>query len=646
MPAHKRLIFRFLTIVLTVWFAVLGPSLYAQTGSANDKLNQLKSQASEYKNNNEPIKLAQTYSKMAYIYTQLEDYGNAIKFYKESASLYLNNDHYDDARKSYSNIGFIYSHEDKFESSLKYLNQALKVAKSQNKQEAISGCLTDIAYILTIQQEHRTSIDKLLEALTIAQKIDHKQLIVKCMAMLMENYRALGMTAKYMEYQKKLNNYSNHVKEESNQEHVNELQIKNQADQERALLEAANHELELKLAEAEKEKLEREKEEELRLRDISIAEAELKNNQMRYEQEKLLLEDKKKSDLIAQQEKEKHEEHERFVLYAWAGGIILFLLLLILLLIIWWSYKNRKYNKILKEKNSEIQAQNEKLNSMNAILEQNSEELKATLDETESQKKAINDSIAYAMHIQRSMLVSSETIQDLLPKSFIFFQPRDEVSGDFYWFHHKEIDGVEYTYIAAIDCTGHGVPGAMISMVGYNVLENIMTDPSVIHPNQIMERLHVGIRRSLKQALSNNHDGMDMALCLIRKDERIVEYCGAKNALIYVEDGKAEKVKPDGYGIGGFLHGLNSDEDDYRKFTNNVLEAPETRTFYIFSDGYSDQFGGPNDKKYMLGRFRNELVIVSSVPIEKQGEKLHKDFLEWKGYTEQTDDVLVIGFKL
>lgn len=273
------------------------------------------------------------------------------------------------------------------------------------------------------------------------------------------------------------------------------------------------------------------------------------------------------------------------------------------------------------------------------VLEQKVEE--RTLELKESNHKLfdalhdIKDSINYAERIQRAMLPSDTTIQKNLPKSFILFKPRDVVSGDFYWFSHK--DGVDY--IAAVDCTGHGVPGAFMSMVGSSLLNEIILTMHTKDPSEILSLLNRGVQDSLKQRENQTRDGMDLALCAIDYKSRLVKYAGANRALWIIRNGatEVEEIKATKCAIGGFT-------DESQHYTTHELQFAEGDTIYMSSDGYADQFGGANGKKLMTKRFKEVLLSIQNQDMPMQLKSLDFEITEWMGSTyEQVDDILVIG---
>ena len=265
----------------------------------------------------------------------------------------------------------------------------------------------------------------------------------------------------------------------------------------------------------------------------------------------------------------------------------------------------------------------------------NAEILKGKL-ELEVKNKDIMDSIYYAKRIQEAILLSVERIRASFPESFVLFMPKDIVSGDFYWFAERN----DKLLIAAVDCTGHGVPGAFMSMIGNTILNDIVNSQGIVEPAEILNRLHQGIAAALKQDDPNipNRDGMDMALCAFNKNSCVVEYAGAFRPLVLVRNGELTETKADKFPIGG-------GNFDNQPFTNHQFQCEPGDTFYLYSDGYADQFGGVKGKKYMTKRFKALLTEHYSKPLQQQHDIYAQAFNEWCGTCEQVDDVLVMGLK-
>lgn len=264
--------------------------------------------------------------------------------------------------------------------------------------------------------------------------------------------------------------------------------------------------------------------------------------------------------------------------------------------------------------------------------------------ETQSQKlevlyKHVTDSIKYAKRIQDAILPPDSLVKSILPDSFVLFKPKDIVSGDFYWIHQKEGKAM----FAAVDCTGHGVPGAFMSIVGHNILKQVVNNTAATQPALILDELNKGVSETLHHAHveeSAAKDGMDLSFCTIDPGSKELQYAGAYNPLYLIRNGELHQVKADKFPIGFFVG------EEKKSFTNHKIQLQKDDCIYIFSDGYADQFGGPNGKKFMANHFRDLLLKVHKYPAEEQKSILDKTIEDWKGSQEQVDDILVIGVKI
>lgn len=302
-----------------------------------------------------------------------------------------------------------------------------------------------------------------------------------------------------------------------------------------------------------------------------------------------------------------------------------------------------KFNGVDKE---------DRIMSFNAIPEFNENELETILfvghDITESKRieqeiqeknRKIEDSINYAQRIQTSILPDNRIIQEFLPKSFIFYRPRDVVSGDFPWYFKKGED----IYIAVVDCTGHGVPGALLSFIGYFLLNNIADHEADHTAASIINNLHYNVRKTLKQDAEDAEarDGMDIAFCKINHRKKELQYAGAHRPLYYLTNGELIEYKGDRKAIGGIPH-KNKQESE---FTNYVINYKRGDKAFFFSDGLSDQLGGPEIKKYSPKRVRDIIVENKDLNMEQYNTLFVDDFEKWKGTNKQIDDVLLIGIE-
>lgn len=258
--------------------------------------------------------------------------------------------------------------------------------------------------------------------------------------------------------------------------------------------------------------------------------------------------------------------------------------------------------------------------------------------QVEYRHKEIIDSVHYAKKIQQAILPSQELINSFLPDSFIFFKPKNIVSGDFYWAHQVDENQVLF---AAVDCTGHGVPGAFMSIMGYHLLERVVMESNLIEPALILNELSKSVVKSLKQTneLGSVKDGMDIALCKIDFKNYELEYAGAHNSFYLIRNGVLTETKADRKSIG-----ISLSKTDH--FFNHKIKLEKGDCLYVFSDGYVDQKGGPDNSKFFYQPFKQLLIDIHQLEMREQKQKLEKIISEWKGEKEQIDDMLVIGVRV
>ncbi len=273
---------------------------------------------------------------------------------------------------------------------------------------------------------------------------------------------------------------------------------------------------------------------------------------------------------------------------------------------------------------------------LRSIINERTAEVVKQKEVIELKNKDITDSINYAKRIQEAILPTRENFKSLFPESFILFKPKDIVSGDFYWLSEKN----GKAYIAAADCTGHGVPGAFTSMIGNALLNEIVNDKLIAEPGQILDALREGIIKALKQSgkEGESKDGMDISLCAFNLKTNELQYAGAYNPLFLIRKNELSEVKADKFPIGI--------SDNQKHFTNHKIDLQKGDTIYIFSDGYADQFGGPGGKKYMRKRLKDLLLGFQQLSMQEQWSSMDKSLIDWQGGAEQVDDILVIGIRI
>ena len=301
------------------------------------------------------------------------------------------------------------------------------------------------------------------------------------------------------------------------------------------------------------------------------------------------------------------------------------------------SYYNELELKV-EERTAEISKQKLEIEQQNSSLSDKNKKIETAFVEIEIQKRRITDSIIYAQRIQEAILPPSSLMDKLFDRNFVLFKPKEIVSGDFYWLNEFE----DRIYIAAIDCTGHGVPGAFMSMIGFAFLNEIVNKNHKILANEVLFELRENIIKSLRQndTRGGSKDGMDMSLCVFNKHNRKIEFAGAHNPLYVVRANtkEVEIYKADKMPIGLYKKGN-------LPFTNNIVELNVDDTIYLFSDGYIDQFGGAKKRKFMSKNFKLMLTNIAHLPMTEQKTILNSTIENWRGNIKQLDDILVIGIK-
>jgi serine phosphatase RsbU (regulator of sigma subunit) len=320
------------------------------------------------------------------------------------------------------------------------------------------------------------------------------------------------------------------------------------------------------------------------------------------------------------------------ILPPWYRSVVAYISYVILAVILFWlfarlySYRLKRENirleGIVTERTAEVVRQKDEIVSKNIVLEY--------------QKKEIEDSIRYAKRIQSAVIPSEKVCREILPESFVVFKPLNIVSGDFYWISRVG----NKTIFTAADCTGHGVPGAFMSMLGVAFLNEIVNKDNITSPEKILNHLRDKVIQALQQqGISGEaRDGMDIALVTIDSQENKIEFAGAYNPLVMIRNGEIIETCGDKMPIGIYVN--------MHPFSKHVISIEKGDVFYMFSDGYEDQFGGPEGKKFKSKKLKQLLLEIHKYPVEMQKEILEKTFEEWKGDLPQVDDVVLIGLSV
>ncbi len=299
------------------------------------------------------------------------------------------------------------------------------------------------------------------------------------------------------------------------------------------------------------------------------------------------------------------------------------------------KYHDLSIDIIREDNNINIKNIQEEFNIKKEII---NDELKQAYKHIEIKNKDITDSIKYAYRIQNAILPPKYLVKRLLPDSFILYKPKDVVSGDFYFvseFHDKII-------FSAVDCTGHGVPGALVSVIGYNWLVQGVREKHVDTPGKLLSFLDEGVNDTLRQTADESgvKDSMDLAVCSIDYKTNILMYAGAYNPCYYIHKGELIEIKADKLPIGVNVDGV---VDIY---TDHKIQLDKGDTVYIFSDGYADQFGGPRNKKFKYRQLKEKIMEMQHLSMQEQKDFLDKTLVEWQGNEEQIDDILIMGVRI
>ncbi|HCT30877.1 MAG TPA: hypothetical protein DIW31_09120 [Bacteroidales bacterium] len=536
-------------------------------------------------------------------------------------------------KNSYNNIGMAYTDLGDYSNALVNFEKCLVECRTAHKRYEIASTLINIANTYSQIAGYNKAISSLDEALTIAKELNEIKLLRNIYSILASNYEKLGNTQKSAEYFNLYTTITRNIQKQEIERKEAEAKIKVEEAQSRA-----------QVAETQKQQTQ-----------IALNE----NKEILDKTEKNLQKTEKltsaQKDQIEQLNREKEFQqialqNERLIRNIFIVIIIAILAFSTLLFISLWNKK--KANKLLAKQNIEITEQRD-------MIEQQSMELVKAVVKIEKQNTDITSSISYAQQIQEALLPTEDNFKNFISDSFVYFKPREAVSGDFYWFtaysgkhdendkthrHNIKLSNISENerglIITAVDCTGHGVPGAFMSMIGFNLLETI-TRSGIVKPNEMLNELHKSIRYLLKQNKSDNRDGMDMAICVVKDRGKRIEYAGAKNPLICISNGKVHHIKGDPVPVGGIQKEVK------REFTLHNIDITSPSYIYIFTDGYTDQFGGEEDLKFSTQQLKNLLLEIHLLPMAKQKEILDQKIVSWMGErNKQLDDILVIGFKL
>ncbi len=546
--------------------------------------------------------LSSSINNIGNIYFSQNNYSKAMQYYERA--LKIDRDRNDDTgiAASYNNIGITYDMMEEYDKAMEYYQKSLKISRQVGDKENVANCLHNIGSIYEMRKDLKTAMTYYLRALKIDEDMGNNTGMVISYYVICGLYGEMGQFQEAFEYCNKSIATAKAVnsRHELNEAYLTIAEVYAKNKQFRKAFEQLRAHVELK------DSLFTEQSTAL------IAEMDAKYEKEKQAQEILNL---KQDNAVQQAIHEEELKRQDDLLKAYIAGIIL---VVVIALLVFRGYQlKKKANALLTQRNSHIIKQN------NVI---------------EFRNKQITDSIQYAKRIQDAILVSKNYLDKVLIDYFILYKPRDIVSGDFYWcyqFSNKK------TMLAAADCTGHGVPGALMSMICNSLLNEIIIEKGINQVDTILDQLKEKLVQRLDQKgeIGESRDGMDIALCAIDKQGMTLEFAGAKNPLYHIRNGELKVIKGD-------KQSISYHRGEHKGFQKHTLSLEENDIFYLSSDGYKDQFGGLQGKKYMESNLRNLLVSINHKSMPGQKNALEQEIVSWQGKHEQIDDICVIGVRV
>lgn len=609
----------------------LGLSLYYQN-KYDEALEYYKKSLVLCKKLNNQIKLAVTLNNIGLVYDDKGDYKKALEYYLNSLKF---SDEVGGSKwqmaSSLNNVGLIYKNLGQYDKALEYYNKSLKIKEGIGNQKGMASSYLNIATVYKVKGEYEKSLLYNNKALEIRKKFNDISGTALSLNNIGSVYESMGQFDKAFPYfvealkirKDSKDNYNhsvslyslgaNYCNRKKFEEGINYLEEALTLAKQLGAKDLLKYGYE-ELAEvyAQQKKFAKAFEYQKKLISVKDSILNLESNsqlnemQTKYESEKK----EKEIELLTKDSEIQSLQLNKNKLWL----IVLFSMILLVLTftaLVFNRYKiKKKANHLLEHRNSEIT----------------------------QQKKEITDSINYAKRIQESILPPTEHWQKILSNSFIFYRPKDIVSGDFYWIEQKN----DIVCFAAVDCTGHGVPGALMSVVGFNLLTQAVNEVGLTKPSEILKHLDAGVTKTLRQSEDGKgvKDGMDLSLCSLNLVTNELQYAGAFNSLYYISSGVFNEIKADKFPIGVNLDGK---VDEYR---NHSIQLKKGDSLFLYSDGYADQFGGPNGKKFKYNKLKQLLIEISVYPVSQQKQAVEQAFDMWKGKLEQVDDVVIIGVKI
>lgn len=558
-------------------------------------IDVLQKNIEKFESEGNKIELANNYNKLGHAFWQQQNYTEAIQNFERSLELNKELGNKNAQRILYGYMGLIYLEAERYLEAISVFENSLAMNKNSGKWQEVISDYYNIASAYQTIEDYNKSNENAQRALEKSVELNNLESIKSCNLLMATNYEKLGDNKKASEHFSQYNAVVKHLQ----QQQLAQLQSeKTQIQQEKQQAQTEKQQIQ-----TEKQKIESEKQQ---------VEEELKTSENKIRE------------VTAEKELEIQKRRTNITYFVSVIGLIF----IVLILFFFQSRQRKKVNKRLKEQNSKIEKQKV--------------EIEKQRDLADKQRKNLTSSIQYARRIQSAVMPKPEMLSEHFKDNFILYKPRDIVSGDFYWFAQKD----NLIVVAAADCTGHGVPGAFMSMLGVAYLNEIVNKIAInIHINslnadEIINQLRERVITSLHQSENKRDpkDGMDIALCIIDIEKKKLQYAGAYNPLIIIRKGELLEHKGDKMPV-SFHRRMNV------PFSRHEIELQSNDSLYLFSDGYIDQFGGEQGHKYLMKRFKQKLLDIHKKPMQEQKLILENEFNQWRGEYGQIDDVLVVGIR-
>ena len=546
-----------------------------------------------------------TLNNIGNLYKTINNLPQALIYYQKSLQIAEKNKNQAGIVLALGNIGNIYVLERKDKEALPYFNRTLKMAESINDLEGVAFALHNIGMIYVQQHKNADAIDYLTRCLKIAEQTGDKVTQISALSniglILKDEKGKLAEARSYLERGLKLAEEIGHL------DYIrNGHQFMAQADSMSGNYASAYRHLAIytrvkdSLMSAEKSK------------EIGILET-----KFRYEKEK------------EEQALRQSQEAERRQFWAWVFGLAFMIVVLLMGLFFYRYQAKNRMNKLLSLSRERLQNAYEELNS---VLDQ----VQHQKEDIEHKNEKIEDSIRYAYQIQSAILPDGDYLNQCLPHHYIFYQPKDIVSGDFYWVSLRE----DWIFFAVADCTGHGVPGAFMSVIGSNTLQYTVNELGLTDPDVILLECDRRIRRTLHQEnQTESKDGMDIALCAYHAETGKLLFAGANRPLYLYQNQALHLIKGDKFPIGGGQQAIKT-------FTLHTIDVQAGDRIYLFTDGITDQFGGTNKKKYTPKRLQTFIWNYAYLSLAEQEERFDHEFRLWMEAYPQLDDLTLLAVEV